>query len=263
MGNSVFESITSTNYENIYLLFGSKEPDADHILVKYEEYWKVTSDISVTHSPRFKINMNTSQSVFNSLKEYNSLRDKTELQKVEFIQNYLKNHTNGVKWFISPTSINENIKPTSLNSLSPEIQNFIKAQVLILYPQDLISSSRANYARAHEFIITAHFYYSSSFRDFFSAGGKWIVKDVEFPKTVETFYSLKNDILNTINEANSDFQNLAYQSWETIGTQLQLSRNSFLDDYKTVIDFIGQANFSTELSSADIRKFSDLLLGTI
>lgn len=34
--------------------------------------------------------MNTSKSVFNSLQEYNSLRDKTELQKVEFIQNYLK-----------------------------------------------------------------------------------------------------------------------------------------------------------------------------
>lgn len=34
LGNSIFESITSTNY----LLFGSKEPEADHILVKYEEY---------------------------------------------------------------------------------------------------------------------------------------------------------------------------------------------------------------------------------
>ncbi|WP_054745673.1 hypothetical protein [Amylolactobacillus amylophilus] len=166
-GNSVFESITDEDYQDIFLLFGSKEPGKDHLLVRFDYYWKVTSAINVTHSPRFKINMDTNESVFKDAQEYYQLRDKTEMEKVAFLQNYLKEHTTGTKWFVPQDSSSESIKPTSLNLLPQNIQNQVKAEVLVLFPQDLITSKKANYARAHEFIITNHFYYSSSFRDFF------------------------------------------------------------------------------------------------
>ncbi|MBR7927041.1 hypothetical protein KBI51_02475 [Aerococcaceae bacterium zg-ZUI334] len=256
-GNSVLESISEDIYEEIYLLFGSKDPDCDHIQVKYNHYWKVTSAISVTHSPRFKINMDTTTSVFSSAEEYNKLRKQTETEKIQFLQNYLKQNTTGTKWFISPTDIIGSVKPTSLNSLSEDIQNTIKSEVLILFPQDLISATRANYNRAHEFIIENHFYYSSSFRDFFSAGGKWKYGTVEFPKSVETFHHLRENILEMINEANEDFQKIAYESWKTLG--LEMSNDSFLDDYKAVINLIGRVNFYNELLEANIPNFSDLL----
>ncbi|HFU4517252.1 TPA: hypothetical protein ACGPA4_000131 [Streptococcus suis] len=256
-GNSVLESISEDIYEEIYLLFGSKEPDNDHILIKYNQYWKVTSAISVTHSPRFKINMDTPTSVFTSAEEYNQLRTKTETEKIQFLQNYLKQNTTGVKWFISPTDSVESVKPTSLNSLPSSVQNAVKSEVLILFPQDLISATKANYSRAHEFIISNHFYYSSSFRDFFSAGGKWEHNSVEFPKSVQTFHELKDEILQMIGEANEDFQQLAYQSWETLG--IPFPKKSFLEDYKSVINLIGRVNFYNELKEANLSEFSSLL----
>lgn len=258
-GNSVFESISDEEYEDIYLLFGSKVPSHDQILVRYDNYWKVTSAITVTHSPRFKINMDAASSVFPSADSYNELRGKSEAEKVKFLQDYLKENTSGVKWFISPSDSLDSVKPTSLNTLSHEIQNLIKAEVLILFPQDLISASKANYTRAHEFIITNHFYYSSSFRDFFSAGGKWTKENVEFPKSIETFHNLRSTILIMLEEASEDFQSIAYESWETLGTSVHLSKESFVDDYKAVIDSIGRVNFYNELQELKLDNLSSLL----
>ena len=256
-GNSVFESITDEDYQDILLLFGSKEPRKDHLLVRFDYYWKVTSAINVTHSPRFKINMDTTESVFKDAQEYHQLRDKTETEKVSFLQNYLKEHTTGTKWFVPQDSSSESIKPTSLNLLPQNIQNQVKAEVLVLFPQDLITSKKANYARAHEFIITNHFYFSSSFRDFFSAGGKWERNNVEFPQSVGTFHSLSSEIRYILNNSNSEFQKLAYESWNTL--ELPLNRTSFYDDYCKVVDLIGRVNFYPELQDSKIQKLFNLL----
>lgn len=256
-GNSVFESITDENYQDIFLLFGSKEPGKDHIRVKFDYYWKVTSSINVTHSPRFKINMDAQNSVFKSSQEYYQLRDKTEKEKIAFLQNYLKEHTTGTKWFVPQDTTTESIKPTSLNLLSQNIQNQVKAETLVLFPQDLITSKKANYARAHEFIITNHFYYSSSFRDFFSAGGKWEKNNIEFPQSVGTFHNLRSEIRNILDNSNEEFQKLAYESWNTL--ELPLNKTSFFDDYCKVIDLIGRVNFYPELQEARIQKLSNLL----
>ncbi|MBF6977909.1 hypothetical protein IU403_01985 [Aerococcaceae bacterium zg-BR22] len=257
-GNSVFESITDDYYDDIYILFGSKEPHVDHILIRYNLYWKVTSAINVTHSPRFKINMNSESSVFSSADEYYSLRDKDDTEKAAFLQNYLKENTTGVKWFVPQDTSTGSIKPTSLNSLSTEIQNQVKAQILVLYPQDIITTTRASYHRAHEFIISTHYYYSSSFRDFFSAGGKWAYNNILFPQSVGTYFKLSQTIKNILLTANDDFKDLAYSSWKDLN--LNLSRESFINDYKIVIDYIGSQHFSKELSESSLVKLSNCLI---
>ena len=228
----------------------------DHILIRYDYYWKVTAAINVTHSPRFKINMNTTSSVFASADDYYNLRDKNEQEKVIFLQNYLKENTNGVKWFVPQDSSTDSIKPTSLNLLPTEIQEQIKAEVLVLFPQDLITSKRADYARASEFIITNHFYYSSSFRDFFSAGGKWTYNLVKFPQSIETFHNVREKIHDILANANDDFIKLAYHSWENL--PIEMSGN-FTDDYIQVINVIGDLNFSSELHKSNLIRLSNLL----
>lgn len=256
-GNSVFESITDEDYEEIFLLFGSKEPNRDHILVKYDYYWKVTTGINVTHSPRFKINMNASNSVFANAEEYNNLREMNEKQKVIFLQTYLKKNTSGIKWFVPQSETPESVKPTSLNSLPITVQDQVKSEVLVLFPQDLITSKKADYTRAHEFIISNHFYYSSSFRDFFSAGGKWKYNGVEFPQSVGTLYRLSPKINEILSQASIEFQNLAYQNWEQLN--ISLDKTSFVKDYYKIIDFIGEFNFSQKLNESKINNLSNLL----
>ena len=254
-GNSVFESISDETYEEIFLLFGSKIPKEDRFAVKYSPYWMVTSAISVTHSPRFKINMNTTESVFNSAIEYHQLREKTEIEKVIFLQNYLKQTTNGAKWFIPQDS--ESISPISLNSLATKKQNHIKAEIIVLYPQDLMRNGRADYSRSHEFLITNYFYYSSSFRDFFSAGGKWLYRDASFPRAIGVLHSLHEEIRYVLNNANDSFVKLAYHSWEELG--LVLSFNNFQKDYFAVINYIGNTNYQKEISSTNLTSLSDFI----
>ncbi|WP_143826214.1 hypothetical protein [Scatolibacter rhodanostii] len=254
-GNSVFESISDEEYEEIYILFGSKEPQKDHILIKFAPYWTATAAINVTHSPRFKINMNADTSVFSSASEYYQLRNLSEKEKVSFLQNYLKENTTGVKWFVPQDT--DSIKPTSLNELPSDIKTKIKAEILVLYPQDLITSKRANYSRAHEYIIENYFYYSSSFRDFFSAGGKWKYRNVELPQTLATLSCLKVDIHDILNNANDDFLSLAYTSWSELNIIKGIS--SFKSDYYKIINYIGELNFSNELKNIGNIQLSELL----
>lgn len=68
---------------------------------------------------------------------------------------------------------------------------------------------------------------------------------------------LKDEILQMIGEANEDFQQLAYQSWETLG--IPFPKKSFLEDYKSVINLIGRVNFYNELKEANLSEFSSLL----
>lgn len=254
-GNSVFESISDEMYEEIFIVFGTKEPGKDRILVQYAPYWTVTSSITVTHSPRFKIQMNTPNSVFKSKQEYDQLRDMSEKEKVVFLQNYLKQNTTGVKWFVPQDS--QSLKPTSLNTLSADRKNRIKAEILVLYPQDLLTANRADYSRAHEFLIVHYFYYSSSFRDFFSAGGQWKYEKVKFPKSIETLYLLRSEIKDILENANPEFKEIAYRSWDSL--QIKLTRKSFIEDYHAIIAHIGDVHFRNELNHANIQNLCDLL----
>lgn len=260
-GNSVFESISEKEYEEIFLLFGTSKKGIPRIKIRYAPYWQVTSSITVTHSPRFKINMDTESSVFTSSDEYEKLRNFTEKEKVMFLQNYLKTNTTGVKWFV-PQDDNT-IKPTSLNSLDSKLKEKISAEIFILYPQDLLSTItsgalRSDYSRSAEFLIMNYYYYSSSFRDFFSAGGKWEYNDVKFPQVIKRIYEHRQTIIETLENANSAFKELAYDSWNELN--LSLGKVSFIDDYKKVLDYLGKQSFPTELKESRVNNLSNLLI---
>lgn len=169
-GNSVFESVGDQDYEDIFLLFGSHKKGIPQIKIKYKHYWEATAGISVTHSPRFKINMNATESVFSTVEDYKNLQNMTEEDKVLFLQEYLRDNTYGLKWFIPPAP--DTIKPTHLNSLSDKVKSQIVSEVLILFPQDLLKSKGNVYTRTTEHLLISYFYYSHSLRDFFSAGGQ-------------------------------------------------------------------------------------------
>jgi len=253
-GNSVFESITDVAYEEMFILFGTHVKGIPRLKVKYKPYWQATTTINVTHSPRFKINMNSEESVFKSSEEYAKLREMTDKEKVSFLQSYLKQNTSGVKWFV-PQEENA-LKPTNLNSMPQNVKSQMTAEVLILFPQDFIQLS-ANYNRSAEHLILNHFYYSSSFRDFFSAGGKWDYNGVPLPQIFKRISGNRKDIISILENANEDFQKLAYDSW--IDVPVSVTKNNFKADYNAVIDYLGKQTFSKLLEEAQIKKLSDIL----
>lgn len=255
-GNSIFESISDYDYEEIYLLFGTKQSDRNRLLVRFKEYWKVTSSISVTHSPRFIINMDSEESVFSNAKEYYDLKNSTQEEKINFIQNYLRNHTEGARWYIQSDSSNT-ITPIPISSLDCERKNQLLAEILILFPHDILKQPQATYSRSHEYLISQYFYYSSSFRDHFSASGKCYILENRLPRIIQKFVSLSEDIRDLLNSASNEFKKQAYILWNEL--PVQVNQESFTEDYKKIIDYIWKKYYEPTLQNKKIKSLSSLL----
>jgi len=254
-GNSVFESFSQQDYEEIYLLFGSRQRNGTNFEVKYLPYWQATTTIAVTHSPRFIINMESTETIFKTATDYRLLKAKTNEEKVTFLQDYLRNTTRGTKWFTPPPA--EAVKPINLNRLSDQIKSQIVSESLILFPQDLLKASGNDYTNTAEHLLISYFYYSHSLRDFFSAGGQWEVNGVKFPQSIKRLYEHRATILSLLDNANSDFQSFAQKSWHS--SNFDLDRLSFKDYYCKILDEIGKVQFANLLKTAQIDKLSDFL----
>ncbi|GAB2023072.1 hypothetical protein RyT2_21460 [Pseudolactococcus yaeyamensis] len=259
-GGSVFESISDSDYQEIYVMFGTfneKKGDRSY-QVRYAPYWQVTQAIKVTHKPRYFLNMNAETTVFKTADEYDELRNLSELDKNKFVQKILSESATKPQWYISQNSVDdsEHVNPIQINKLEKSQRDRIIAELLILYPQDLLTD-RANYSRSTEYLINSYFYYTSSLRDLFTAGGKFTYENVEFPKVVGNLRNLSADILSVITTQTDDFKELAYQSWNDL--EIKVERNDFLQDYKKVIDYLGKQNFSQLLNSVQIEKISEII----
>lgn len=253
-GGSVFESQTSQDYKEIYIFFGTyneKQGDTSY-KIKYRPHWEVAENIAVTHSPRYFYNMNAETSLFTSSEQYLELRSsREEIEK--FIQQILRNSTNGPKWYLS---IEDNqVNPILITTLAKNIQVKVYSELAVLYPQDLLSSSRTKFNKAASFMMDSYFYYSSSLRDTFSAGGKWTpdfysdiykTKNTKvFPHVIQNLRSWNQEIETVCQTQSDDFKNKAYESWKNLN--INFEKQDFLKDYKKVIDYLGDQKYSEEI----------------
>lgn len=258
-GNSVFESITGEGYEEIYLIFGSKVPKEKRLLVKFAPYWQTTSSIKVTHSPRFTIDMqNLNESVFNSKKEYDFLRSMDETEKVRFVQEFLKENSGGAKWYTAPA---ETVPPTKFSALPSAKRNQIRAEILILFPDDLLHGSSHNkYTRSAEYLLEAYYVYNKSLRDLFSSGGVYTSHETDFPKIVGTLVSLKELLIHTLNNASDDFFELCKYNWSK-NLPTDLISNDLYDSYKAILNHLGSMEpYNQLLEQANVINLSEMIL---
>lgn len=257
-GNSVFESITGEDYIEIYTVFATKVHDQKRLLVKYAPYWRSLSSIKVTHSPRFAIDMKMdpeNDGVFKSKEQYDSFRAMSEEEKIKFLQNYLKQHSVGAKWYIAPT---ETISPTKYSDLSLEKKLQLKAELFILFPDDLLGCSGEKYERSAEYLLETYYVYNKSIRDIFSAGGKYEIRETEFPKIIGTLVEVKKPLEETLNVASDDFFNLAKKYWRE-NLPNELIKDNLYDSYKAILDHIGSKTYNELLEKAGIPNLSALV----
>lgn len=258
-GNSVFESITGEGYEEIYLVFGSKVPKEKRLLVKFAPYWQVTSSIKVTHSPRFTIDMeNLSESVFDSKKEYDSLRSMGESEKVRFVQKFLKENSGGAKWYTAPA---ETVPPTKFSELPSTKRDQIRAELLILFPDDLLhGSNHSKYTRSAEYLLEAYYVYNKSLRDLFSSGGVYTFNTTDFPKIIGTLVFLRELLIQTLNNASDDFFELCKENWSK-NLPTDLISNNLYDSYKAILNYLGSLEpYNKLLEQSNVQKLSEMIL---
>jgi hypothetical protein len=206
-GNSVAEGTRVKDIERIYMLFGKLGGYPD---IKYRRYQDCLSDVGVTHSPRYKIDMSLAQgsSIFDKLGiKYDILRK--EANPIKTIKSYYRKFLSEGEelWWIDNQK--EDIVTAKLSpfrKLDGKIRDKFFRTAVILFPEvtDMRFSNKRKYERATAYLIIKYYAFNASFRDLFSAGGRGKVtvkgKILIVPKILFHLYKEANYIKTEIEE---------------------------------------------------------------
>jgi hypothetical protein len=173
-GSSIVESSRITDVERIYMMFGKL--GGEYAEFKCRPYQDVLSEIAVTHSPRYLIDMTLGEgeSIFEKMgTTYDLLR--TSPDKIEQVRKYYRDKAKSegkqeMPWWLSENeSVKMNLRLwTTQNAQYNEENKRITAKIFILFPE-ILNSQYGDIAMwlCARYSIVAH-----NLRDIFSAGGQ-------------------------------------------------------------------------------------------
>lgn len=215
-GNSILETTRIDAVEKIYIFFGKFGKNID---ICYRSYQECLYDIGVTHSPRYKIDMELPKgsSIFDKMEiSYENFRN--ENNPIAKIKNYYRKQLKDGEelWWIN-NQTNETVNPIikPLRMLSRNEQEAYLVEAMIFFPE-IFGKSQTKYERPAAYLITKYNSISSSLRDTFTAGGKEMIilnnKQVIVPKVFYHLLSKAKDINSRIEDL--DEEDLKYY-WKT------------------------------------------------
>lgn len=205
IGSSILESTRDANVERIFLTFGKLGAPVSFMSRPYEE---CLSGISVTHYPRYQIDMNLPQgeTIFDKMGiSYDELRNLKN--PVAPVSKYYKSKLNpGESLWWASDDVEETAAPPILRlwtSLSAEQKNHYTVQGYALFPEILSYHSATKYQRYALWLATSCGIINTNIRDQFSAGGKvTIITDhatyEKIPAAFGRIYKTRDLIVETI-----------------------------------------------------------------
>ncbi len=179
-GSSIVESTRNKYVENIYILFGKLggTPPA----FRCRPYQDCLSNIAVTHSPRYMIDMEImdikGETIFDKLnipyEDFAHHEDKIEIVRDYYIRQSRKEGKQEMPWWVGKKTVesgeSEAIPSIQLmENKTPDEKKWIKAEMVILFPQVL----KGDYSEAALWLCTHRYLLNLNLRDLFSAGGQW------------------------------------------------------------------------------------------
>lgn len=242
-GNSVLESLREEGVKKIYILFGKLGGTPD---VKYRLYQECLPTVSVTHSPRYQIDMNLPEgrSIFDKMAiSYDELRMSGDT--IQQIKSYYRSQLKegeGLWWIDEETESSSPIIK-QFRTLEPEEKERFKVDCMILFPE--LFKKRANYERAATYLITEFSAVYASLRDAFSAGGQEEIKVVGEKKNVSQMFSRLFEYAPHIAERiNTIDMELLKFYW-----QVAVIEEKRIDQWKALINEQSGEGLGTELPS--------------
>lgn len=197
-GNSVLESTRVEDVERIYMLFAKL---ANPIEFRCRPYEEVVSEVVVTHSPRYLIDMNLEQgkTIFDKIDmPYNTLRKKENPIKpiVDYYKRKLK--PGEELWWMDIDNNNSkasNIVIRIWNNLTPNEKQILKNKAMVYFPE-LFGNSNDKFGRLAIWLTTREAVVCPNVRDLFTAGGKndFNINNVVYQKVPRIFLNLFNNI---------------------------------------------------------------------
>jgi len=174
-GNSVLETTRVDSVERIFMLFAKL---ADPMEFRCRPYEEVLSEVVVTHSPRYLIDMNLEQgkTIFDKIQmPYDTLRKKDNPIKpiVEYYKSKLKKGEE--LWWIGQEDNGKasNIVVRIWNNLPFEDRHILRIKAMAYFPE-LFGSGNDKFGRLALWLITSESIVCPNVRDLFSAGGRGV-----------------------------------------------------------------------------------------
>lgn len=170
-GNSVLESTRVEDVERIFMLFGKLGKPIEFRCRAYEE---CLSEVVVTHSPRYLIDMNLEigKTIFDKINTtYDDLR--IEKNPIKSITDYYKSKLKPGQdlWWIQDSEKASNLVINIWNNLSLIEKQETKNRAMIYFPE-VFSNRGDKFSRLAIWLVTREAIVCPNVRDLFTAGGK-------------------------------------------------------------------------------------------
>lgn len=210
LGSSILESTRNNDVKRIYLTFGKLGKPVQFITRPYEE---CLAGISVTHYPRYQIDMRLHQgeTIFDKMGvSYENLR--TMDNPVEPVSRYYKSKLKpGESLWWASDNLDAAVPPTVRlwNTLSKEMKENFVVKGYVLFPE----TTKSKYNRYALWLATQQGIVNTNIRDGFSAGGQILMRShmgVQIPmpavygriekyrsKIAKTLYEFDEETLRT------------------------------------------------------------------
>lgn len=210
-GNSIFESTREPGIDRIYLCMGQLIAPGAFKIRRYED---CLSDIKITHSPRYTIDMSLGSggTIFDKLQtSYDSLRDSPHPLK-EFKKHYREHvlKDGEAVWWLDADHIDEDsseldfTKLTHFNALTTSKQSLLISKMFFLFPEVLTGKNSSKYYRCVEWLLSQGVL-NHAMRDTFSAGGQVNCKlngrMYRLPQVLGLLYMKRTEIMGLFSDA--------------------------------------------------------------
>lgn len=252
-GNSVMGSTSVDNITETYIFFGKLIKGAPEFKIrKYEE---CISDVAVTHSPRYKIDMElpAGKTFFDkSHIPYETIKNSDD--PISLVKEYYRKQGSTAWW------LTESAPPVIklFNELSDEEQSLYCAYGFVYFPE-ILSVSKYKYHNFAIWLIAEHSIIVTNIRDLFSSKGQVGLtlrghKYKNVPRIYKTLYDLKSYIIKIFNYTPAETLREKWNYSNTINDDL----SDKIDAWLAVIDTIHLQNNTLE-SIDTLQLINDIL----
>lgn len=198
-GNSVLESTRVEDVERIFMLFGKLGKPIEFKCRAYEE---CLSEVVVTHSPRYLIDMNLEKgkTIFDKINTpYDTLRQKQN--PIKPITDYYKSKLKPGQdlWWIQDTEQASNLVINIWNNLNQKEKQEIKNRAMVYFPE-VFSNRGDKFARLAIWLVTKESIVCPNIRDLFTAGGKdnYLIKNKTYKNIPRIYIKLFENIASVL-----------------------------------------------------------------
>lgn len=173
-GSSIVETTRIDDVDRIYILFGRLGTNPASF--KCRPYQECLSEIAVTHSPRYLLDMELkkNEDILSKMgTKYDIFRKLEEEEKIDKVRRYYfekakREHKASVPWWMNG-STSVTLSFYAEQSLSIKID--LKCRAFILFP-DLFDSARSAFKKVAFWLCNRYSLLNSNIRDMFTAGGQ-------------------------------------------------------------------------------------------